>query len=83
MAKKTPEEIEREVERIVREAKYQGFIILRGGNHSALAGGGSRAPLLEWVYATRNPPQPTQRVCNQLPSGLDTALSKEGFGWAC
>jgi len=26
MAKKTPEEIEREVERICREIKYEGFI---------------------------------------------------------
>jgi len=32
---------------IVIENLCRGFIGLRGGNHSALAGGGSRAPLLE------------------------------------
>jgi len=55
------------------------FIVPSGGNHPALAGGGSRAPLLKLVYATRDEPQPTQRVFNQLPSGLDTTLSKKKF----
>ena len=59
------------------------FIILRGGNHPASAGGGSCAPLLKWVYATRNQPQPPQRLCNQLPSGVDTTLWQKGSGWPC
>ena len=55
----------------------ESFIVPSGGNHTALEGGGSRAPLLKLVYATRGEPQPTQRVCNQLPSGRDTTLSKK------
>jgi len=52
---------------------YGVFILLRGGNHPASAGGGSRAPLLKWVYATRSQPQPIQRIWYQLSSGLEPA----------
>ena len=67
----------------IRTRIFLPFIILGGGNHSALAGRGSRHPLLKWVYTKRSPPQPTQRVNNQLSPGLDTGLSKKGFGWTC
>jgi len=65
-----------------KQADATSFIVPSGGNHPTLAGEGIRAPLLKLVYATRGEPQPTQRVCNQLPSGLDTTLSKKSFGWA-
>ena len=45
------------------------FIILRGGNHSALADGRplgqSRTPLLKWVHAPSSQPLPTPRVYHQ------------------
>lgn len=66
---------------IVRGEGFKQIIILRGGNHPASAGGGSRAPLLKWVYATRSQPQPTQRVCNQLSPCLDTEVSQKGSDW--
>ena len=51
---------------IIARDDFFCFINLRGGNHPASAGGRpigqSRAPLLEWVHATRTPPQPRQRV---------------------